>query len=252
MMIFCGTYPGEVIMTMKKISAVLAVFTAFGLTACGDDDSSSSPQSKKGDSLVEKTVTGVCEKGSFVKGSKIVVHELDSVTLEKTGKTIKGEIKDNKGNLKNRTSANINTVTHMRYDRQKELIENGEKSFEKASKQAGQEILSFFGIEGDVEDAEDLSLSKAAKGDSTLLKISATIASTGDEDAIVKLMEKIGNDIKEDGVVDNKDVKKSIQQKLDNWDEIVADVKDAEDEVERKMADTSAFVSVEDDSSFVN
>lgn len=102
------------------------------------------------------------------------------------------------------------------------MIENGEKSFEKASKQAGQEILSFFGIEGDVEDA------------------------------IVKLMEKIGNDIKEDGVVDNKDVKKSIQQKLDNWDEIVADVKDAEDEVERKMADTSAFVSVEDDSSFVN
>lgn len=98
----------------EKISAVLAVFTAFGLTACGDDDSSSSPQSKKGDSLVEKTVTGVCEKGSFIKGSKIVVHELDSVTLEKTGKTIKGEIKDNKGNFKNRTSANINTVTHMR------------------------------------------------------------------------------------------------------------------------------------------
>ena len=44
-------------------------------------------------------VAGVSQKGPFVTGSAVTVQELDGITLKQTGKSFKGSIKSDKGDL---------------------------------------------------------------------------------------------------------------------------------------------------------
>ena len=59
-------------MTQKYICYFLL---GIALAACGDDSSSSASDSE---TIANKTISGVVQKGPFVKGSTVSVYELDS------------------------------------------------------------------------------------------------------------------------------------------------------------------------------
>ncbi|MCQ2108382.1 MAG: hypothetical protein MJZ05_06415 [Fibrobacter sp.] len=44
-----------------------------------------------------KGLNGICEKGPFLKGSEVIMYELDSATFQKTGKTFETTVYDNRG-----------------------------------------------------------------------------------------------------------------------------------------------------------
>lgn len=89
----------------KVIFIAIASFFVLGLVACGDDSSSSdyveetdelddgeSSASKSGKSsssqLLEKgSITGVAQKGPFLKGSSVLVYEVDTAMMRKNGMT---------------------------------------------------------------------------------------------------------------------------------------------------------------------
>ena len=91
---------------MKQASALLlSLTTAFFLCSCGDDggsgpgpassesenssaqDLTSSGKSDTGAVVKNKTISGVSQKGPFVKGSSVTVQELDGESLAQTGKS---------------------------------------------------------------------------------------------------------------------------------------------------------------------
>ncbi len=76
-------------------------FFAIGLAsivtvvACSSDSTSSSENEN---SLIHvKTISGLAEKGPFLDGSTVTLYELDSVTLEKTGKSFSGKVSGKRG-----------------------------------------------------------------------------------------------------------------------------------------------------------
>lgn len=73
--------------------AILGAMCAF-LLACSDSDSST----EGGDVVItDKTISGVSQKGPFVKGSSVTVYELGAQSLSQTGKSYDGKIKNERG-----------------------------------------------------------------------------------------------------------------------------------------------------------
>ena len=61
---------------MKKIRfAILGAMSAF-LFACSDSDSSGASTEGGEVSISDKTISGVSQKGPFVKGSSVTVYEI--------------------------------------------------------------------------------------------------------------------------------------------------------------------------------
>mgnify|MGYP003522985953 FL=1 len=69
--------------------------------ACSSDSSAGgSTEDETIVALKDKTITGVSQKGPFVKGSSVTVHELDGETFAQTGKSFKGKIISDAGDFK--------------------------------------------------------------------------------------------------------------------------------------------------------
>lgn len=80
-------------------------------------------------------------------------------------------------NLNNRSTANVNILTHFEYKRVLKLVKEG-VPFAEAKKQASREVLGAFGVELDVSAAEDLDIFNTSEGDRTLFNISLLIDNT--------------------------------------------------------------------------
>ncbi|SHH79932.1 hypothetical protein SAMN05720761_12744, partial [Fibrobacter sp. UWCM] len=80
-------------------------------------------------------------------------------------------------NLKGRSSANINLVTHLEYDRVQYLVTRKDSSVTKAKMAAEKELFAAFGINnlGFEGLAEDLNVLKEGKGNAALLAISVLL-----------------------------------------------------------------------------
>ena len=82
---------------MKKIRfAILGAMSAF-LFACSDSDSSGTSTEGGEVAITDKTISGVSQKGPFVKGSSVTVYELGAQSLSQTGKSYDGKIKNERG-----------------------------------------------------------------------------------------------------------------------------------------------------------
>lgn len=82
---------------MKNFSyAILGATCAF-LLACSDSDSSGASTEGGEVSITDKTISGVSQKGPFVKGSSVTVYELGAQSLSQTGKSYDGKIKNERG-----------------------------------------------------------------------------------------------------------------------------------------------------------
>ncbi|WP_175547203.1 FISUMP domain-containing protein [Fibrobacter sp. UWCM] len=80
-------------------------------------------------------------------------------------------------NLNNRSTANVNILTHFEYKRVLKLVKEG-VPFAEAKKQASREVLAAFGVDIDVSSAEDLNIFNTSEGDRTLFNISLLIDNT--------------------------------------------------------------------------
>jgi len=76
--------------------AILGATCAF-LLACSDSDSSGASTEGGEVSITDKTISGVSQKGPFVKGSSVTVYELGAQSLSQTGKSYDGKIKNERG-----------------------------------------------------------------------------------------------------------------------------------------------------------
>jgi hypothetical protein len=82
-----------------KQSIVAAFLATSLLVACGDDNKNAGGTVEDGEvvAIVDKTVSGVSQKGPFVNGSSVTVQELDGETLAQTGNSYEGKIKNDMG-----------------------------------------------------------------------------------------------------------------------------------------------------------
>ena len=78
---------------------VVMFFAVLLLAACGDDNKNAGGTVEDGEvvAIVDKTVSGVSQKGPFVNGSSVTVQELDGETLAQTGLGFEGKIKNDMG-----------------------------------------------------------------------------------------------------------------------------------------------------------
>ena len=217
---------------------VLGILTVL-MVACSSSDSSDHIEITDGGSsedagiyaVKDWEVAGVSQKGPFVTGSVVMVHELDSLTLNQTGKNFRGEIKSDKGDfdikginlasqyalldatgyyrneisgenssgtvtltaltdLSDRNKVNINLLTHLEYERVMHLVLEKGESVADAKAKAEREILSVFGIDGDIENSEDLNIFELGDGNAALLAISVLMQGNL---SVAGLTERMGN-----------------------------------------------------------
>jgi len=189
-----------------------------------------------GNNLVKKEkINGFSQKGPFVRGSSITLYELDS-NLVQTGKSFESTIADDKGSfeingiqlvspyvrlktngyyynevsgkksaspitlyaiadLTNKNSLNVNLLTHLEHERVQTLVGQG-KSVSEAKKQAQQEILKIFGIDGNFADSEDMSIFGTNEGSAALLAISILFQGERDEASFTDLLADFNQAIK--------------------------------------------------------
>ena len=82
-----------------KVGLRAVLFATIFLAACGDDNKNAGGTVEDGEvvAIVDKTVSGVSQKGPFVNGSSVTVQELDGETLAQTGVGFEGKIKNDMG-----------------------------------------------------------------------------------------------------------------------------------------------------------
>ena len=85
---------------MNKISLLTPLTLALFFIACGGDsgNSSSAKMDAEEHKIEDKSISGVSQKGPFVKGSTVTAYELDgSKSLLQTGRSFSGTISQDDG-----------------------------------------------------------------------------------------------------------------------------------------------------------
>ena len=82
-----------------KVGLRAVLFATLFLAACGDDNKNAGGTVEDGEvvAIVDKTISGVSQKGPFLNGSSVTVQELDGETLAQTGLGFEGKIKNDLG-----------------------------------------------------------------------------------------------------------------------------------------------------------
>ena len=223
---------------MKKSYRILSIVILFLMTAfltnCQKDSSSTS---------TVQDITGYVQKGPFINGSSVTVYDLQSdltasgksfntqITDNKgtfglnnisissnniglradgfyfnevSGEQSAAQITLNAlADISGKSDINVNVMTHLEKPRVEYLMKNG-KSFADAKIQAQKEILSIFDItKGAMKTSEDLNISENGDDNGILLAISAILQGYRSESEMTELLSNIGNDLKENGILDS-------------------------------------------------
>ena len=117
-----------------------------------------------------------------------------------------------------RSSANVNLLTHLEFDRVYYLVTREGMTVKKAKKQAQQEILNAFLIDttGFNASAEDLDVFGKTDADAALLAISILLQGEGSETDLSVLLTEIASDIETDGLWNNEGTD-SIKARIADW-----------------------------------
>ena len=211
--------------------------------------SSSSEGSESTVKITKSKISGVSQKGPFVEGSTVTLYELND-EFAQTGRSFKSIIADNKGSfeirgvelispyamleasgyyrnevtgqlskspitlfaiadVREKDNFNVNLLTHLEYYRVLNLAESG-KDVAEAKKQAQEEILAVFGIDGDFENSEDMNIFGATEGDAALLAISVLLQGNLSEGEFSQRLTNFAQSIKESGKWENETAKTAI------------------------------------------
>ena len=116
-------------------------------------------------------------------------------------------------NVSDTSSVNINLLSHLERNRVVYLTQENKQEFEKAKKQAQQEILTAFGIASDsIGYSEQLDLSQDGDQNAILLAISAILQGNN---SVADLSELLGNmitDLREDGTMNSEAIKTKLEE----------------------------------------
>ena len=231
-------------MATKKF-ILAALMLVFLFSACGDDSSGQDVVS-----ITDKTISGVSQKGPFVKGSAVKLYELDGETIAQTGKSFTGKIASDDGKFtvssvslvsqyalleangyfrneitgdKSSGTITLNALTDLR-NREKvniNLLTHLEyeralylvgtgDNVSEAKNQAEAEILNAFGIEGDFDNSEDLDIFSSGDGNAALLAFSVLMLGDLSEADLTERLTSFATDIETDGRWDDETAKTVI------------------------------------------
>ena len=108
-------------------------------------------------------------------------------------------------NLDGRSTANINLVTHLEYDRVQRLVTKDNKSVIEAKRSAEKSLFAAFNIDnaGFNKLAEDLNIFKEGDGNAALLAVSVLLQGDRDESELTALLAAFSVDLGDNGVWDD-------------------------------------------------
>ena len=114
--------------------------------------------------------------------------------------------------MRKRSDANINLLTHLEFDRVYYLVTREHKTVKQAKKQAQAEIFDAFHIDttGFSKSSEDLDVFGSSDADAALLAISIMLQGNRDETALMVLLTEISDDIATDGKWDDAEKRAEI------------------------------------------
>ena len=158
------------------------------------------------------SVEGLTEDYSRIIGEGFYWNEVTDENTEQ--KLTLNAVARTKGNI------NVNVLTHLEYQRVIELVKNQGVDFAEAKKQALTEVLSSLGIEttNDYGFSEDYDFKSGNEASRILLVTSAMIQANRSSEEVVTIITKIGNDLKDNGNIDDTDLKTEIALPLARLD----------------------------------
>lgn len=113
--------------------------------------------------------------------------------------------------ITDKTTVNINILTNLERERVKKLVREG-MVFSLAKDSAQAEILALFGLKVEnPEPSEFLNISKAGPHNSILLAVSMILQGRRIPSDLSVLLNKISNDLKEDGVLTDESIKANLR-----------------------------------------
>ena len=114
--------------------------------------------------------------------------------------------------LKDRKNVNINVLTELEYERLMFLVTEKGKKFADAKERAEKEVLAAFGIEGDFDNSEDLTIYESGDGNAALLAVSVLMLAETDDAGLVKRIEKFADSFAETGKWNDDKTKATIEE----------------------------------------
>lgn len=257
----------------------LSMAVAFSLNSCsenGIDDSG-----KGNYKPANYSVKGKVEKGPFISGSTINLQPMDaqlqpngstfSTTItdhlgnfsfgQKTLEApfaqltangyffneVKGELSNGTlslraiVNIADASTVNVNILTHLKYSRIQNLVENDKKSFDDANKLAQKELMKAFGLERLANsDVTNYSIASGTDEAAALIAISSMILSERSEAQVTEYLAKLSKEFGEMGAfsVETKDQMKRDRNNLLN------DLRKIEDNVKSRFEELGQTVNV--------
>lgn len=192
-------------MNLKHI--LFPVLAAVALTGCSDKEDEpgggEKPQSGK------YQLSGKVEKGPFVRGSAISVQPLNEKMLHLIALA----------DLSDRSTVNVNILTHLKSARIQNLMQSG-KTFAEADKQAQKELLTQFGLQSyESTPAESMSISAGTDGSGVLIAISSLVLANRSDAEVTQYLSVLSQDLADDGVFvdDNKRTISHDRYQLQNF-----------------------------------
>lgn len=240
---------------MKKMLYLLPLFSILFLGCSedglgGDGDGGNGSGGSGGPNGSAKEVAGYVQKGPFVTGTSVTIHELTDQLIP-TGKSFAAQIKDDSGsfkvsgefsesyaeiiangfyfnevtnrlsgspitlrtlsNLSGKENVNINILTTLQLPRIQKLIADG-KTFKEAVAQSQKEVLKAFSIEQESagNSFDQWTIAQKGEDNAILLAISSIMQDHRSEAELSELIAKVANDIEDNGVLDAQNLKESI------------------------------------------
>lgn len=245
---------------MKLRHILFSFIAASIIVGCSDKDD----EPKGG----QYQLSGIVEKGPFVRGSSISVQPLNE-SMTSIGSVFNGEIRDDAGsfdlgqielasqfvriatdgyyfnevsgelstgqlhlialaNLTDRSTVNVNILTHLKSSRIQNLIKKG-KSFAEADKQAQKELLTQFGLQSyENTPAEAMSITSGNDGSGVLIAISSLILNKRSDAEITQYLSVLTQDLADDGSFTEDNLKEIAIDRAyfrNNLDFIVSNIK---------------------------
>ena len=256
-------------------AAALATLCFFAFS-CSDDNSGGTyePQTYN--------VSGKVEKGPFVSGSTITMQPMDSkmqasgesysatitdnagnftfgsklfnapfAELTANGyffNEVDGDLSSGTLNLRalvdlsDKSTVNVNILTHLKYQRMLNLIEQG-SSFKQADRQAQQELFAAFGLTAYAStDASQLSIISGTDEAAALIAVSSLILGERSEAEVTEYLAKMSREFGQDGEF-SIETKAQIKEDKDYLADKLGDIKD---NIVSRYADLGLDVSVKE------
>lgn len=243
--------------------------------SCGNDNDVAGSDYKSAD----YSVKGKVEKGPFISGSTINLQPMNALlqpngstfsttisdhlgnfsfgqkTLEAPFaqltangyffNEVKGELSNGTLSLRaivnvaDASTVNVNILTHLKYSRIQNLVENDNKSFNEANKQAQKELMKAFGLERLANsDASNYSIASGTNEAAALIAISSMILSERSEAQVTEYLAKLSKEFGEMGafsIETKKQMKSDRNSLIDDLRKIEDNVKNRYDELGQKV-----------------